>query len=507
MRLSTSFGYASISIYFFANIILFSNNAIAADFIVNPFWTSELERAHLVFPEYWDPFNDPESPPGRFVDQVDLHIHMSGPIRSGDTNKLLKLMKFSNPMISTATVILSLNSPGGDFGEAIKLMDLLKRKSVRTLVWRNHQCLSSCAFVFLSGIYETRMEQRPHRYLHISGRLGFHSPFESKSFIISLFRAYASISSDGEENLTLEEFEELNAELVALRQNAIEELIYRSERLDIEQSFLFEVLNTGPSDTLYLSSIRRLKDQKIMALSDWRLAAREMDEFSALSVCELYYYFKYSGWTNFGGHDFEAPDQSLPWQLQISEYRYNSVTSAMVEPDRYGFYGTLPRGAGPILCSVVRRDNGWIVTDRWCAHKTPPQQCLRDNEEYDHPMYVTEPMKLGLDSWIPSRSRHQTYLAVSSPSFTCSAAAQKDEHAICANAELARLDRQVALWYRSVRVAIALQSSEREKLNSDLISTQRSWLRSRRDCEEDFHCLFRQYRERIADLESWWRNL
>lgn len=91
--------------------------------------------------------------------------------------------------------------------------------------------------------------------------------------------------------------------------------------------------------------------------------------------------------------------------------------------------------------------------------------------------------------------------AQAGPSFDCRQARAWDERQICAQADLAELDRRIAAAWRSVTQAAT--ADDRARLQAD----QRAWLAERRGCEgpnarEAQSCLRRVMRARTRDLEA-----
>jgi hypothetical protein len=76
-------------------------------------------------------------------------------------------------------VSLCLNSPGGSYSEALKIVDvILSTGGLATVVDADHECLSACALVFMFGHIEAYHEDKYFdRRLHIRGKLGFHAPY------------------------------------------------------------------------------------------------------------------------------------------------------------------------------------------------------------------------------------------------------------------------------------------------------------------------------------------
>jgi hypothetical protein len=74
--------------------------------------------------------------------------------------------------------VLFLDSKGGDVKDAFRIARFISEKGITTVVDRNAQCLSACAFIFMAG--RTPAYEGPggiSRYLHLRGDLGFHAPF------------------------------------------------------------------------------------------------------------------------------------------------------------------------------------------------------------------------------------------------------------------------------------------------------------------------------------------
>ena len=83
-------------------------------------------------------------------------------------------------------------------------------------------------------------------------------------------------------------------------------------------------------------------------------------------------------------------------------------------------------------------------------------------------------------------------LAASAASFDCARAASRVEKAICADAEVSRLDDHLGRFYWAARERLA---ENRSCVEAD----QRQWLRARNACA-DGACLKRAYLERLGEL-------
>lgn len=86
---------------------------------------------------------------------------------------------------------------------------------------------------------------------------------------------------------------------------------------------------------------------------------------------------------------------------------------------------------------------------------------------------------------------------VQAASFNCARAVSDSERAICANAELGKLDEDLAKTYR------ALLKSAGKSAATDLKTEQADWLSARDRCGADARCLAMSYQSRLAVLENY----
>jgi ATP-dependent protease ClpP protease subunit len=102
-------------------------------------------------------------------------IVLKGPIEAGDAAKIINLKDRLYPLT------LHLDSPGGSYNEALKIIDAIYPvQPVPTLVNEGSVCYSACALIFMAGhtgggsagIFSDRK-------LHYRARLGFHAPYLS----------------------------------------------------------------------------------------------------------------------------------------------------------------------------------------------------------------------------------------------------------------------------------------------------------------------------------------
>ena len=109
-------------------------------------------------------------------------LKLEGPIEAGDSEKLSAALHALGAAggFDSRNVSLCLNSLGGNYDEALKLMTtLLSVTNVATVVDAGAECYSACAFLFLAGNAQRSEdgELAPNRTLDVRGTLGFHAPY------------------------------------------------------------------------------------------------------------------------------------------------------------------------------------------------------------------------------------------------------------------------------------------------------------------------------------------
>ena len=131
----------------------------------------------------------------------ECNIRIKGAVLPGDLQKLkLAIQKVDRAfggqlrdaslaeLWSSRNPTLCLNSPGGNYAEALKVAEFLLRDEFRptgaswlgvtTSVESGAECLSASALVFMAGKFVDRGgETTPSRILHVGGQLGFHAPY------------------------------------------------------------------------------------------------------------------------------------------------------------------------------------------------------------------------------------------------------------------------------------------------------------------------------------------
>jgi hypothetical protein len=103
---------------------------------------------------------------------------LTGDIVEGDGARLAEILR--RPLDDNdfgPFGILCLDSTGGCYAEAIKMIDALKESPAGTYIRAGAKCLSACSLVFMAGrVDEHETGPLRFRFLHANGQLGFHSP-------------------------------------------------------------------------------------------------------------------------------------------------------------------------------------------------------------------------------------------------------------------------------------------------------------------------------------------
>jgi hypothetical protein len=115
-------------------------------------------------------------------------IRVSGPIETGDADRLRKMLErlraTTPPAPGAPLATVELSSKGGDLYEGLKLGYLFREFDVATVVRAADVCQSACALAFLGGTQShTPGQAVPSRNLEIGGQVGFHNFYLSSPAI------------------------------------------------------------------------------------------------------------------------------------------------------------------------------------------------------------------------------------------------------------------------------------------------------------------------------------
>jgi hypothetical protein len=107
-------------------------------------------------------------------------VELVGRISKGTRDKFVTLYNDEKNDLSSHTILLCLDSMGGDVSEALSLASFIRqldRPSIITAVSDGSNCWSACALVFMAGKEQGKIGEFPARFLYPRGTLRFHSTF------------------------------------------------------------------------------------------------------------------------------------------------------------------------------------------------------------------------------------------------------------------------------------------------------------------------------------------
>ena len=89
------------------------------------------------------------------------------------------------------------------------------------------------------------------------------------------------------------------------------------------------------------------------------------------------------------------------------------------------------------------------------------------------------------------------------PSFSCAESLNPTERVICADPDLAALDRAVAAAYRNKFDGLPVESANAlDQVVKSLVITQKAWLAHRNSCGADRECIYKAYVARRLSLTA-----
>lgn len=165
--------------------------------------------------------------------KIQLVIDLKGQISEGDASRIVEIVAESTLFSSDESndIVVSLDSEGGSFEEALKLADLFSEIPIGTYVGADAVCMSACAIAFLGGkkLSEEANSIYTDRTMHPSAKLGFHAP---------------SLGLSGTSLVPADLLEKSYS--TALQ--AVAGIVDRNDDLKIEDTLLLEIVRTPPDD-------------------------------------------------------------------------------------------------------------------------------------------------------------------------------------------------------------------------------------------------------------------
>jgi hypothetical protein len=170
-------------------------------------------------------------------------LKLEGAIEAGDSEKLSAALAALGAAggFDSRQVSVCLNSLGGNYDEALKLMTtLLTFTNIATVVDAGAECYSACAFLFLAGNAQRSEdgELAPNRTLDVRGTLGFHAPYLQTGTGTDVTAA------------TIENFRR--------GVSAIAKMLEIDRRELIPRGLLAKALQVGSNELLYIDTVEKV---------------------------------------------------------------------------------------------------------------------------------------------------------------------------------------------------------------------------------------------------------
>ncbi|WP_146757597.1 hypothetical protein [Cereibacter johrii] len=170
---------------------------------------------------------------------------------------------------------ICLDSPGGSFSEALKVISVIQENSLATIIGPDAKCLSACAFLFMAGTQNAFMSDggasAPERIMHPTAVLGFHAPYPDEAFNSN--EVIPQIVAIGYFNTALRNIKRL-----------IEAYGIDSHRrqMRLPQTLILETLSTGPRDFYLIDTTGKAGRYDIRLFGSPRI---EMTAIAAARLC------------------------------------------------------------------------------------------------------------------------------------------------------------------------------------------------------------------------------
>jgi hypothetical protein len=188
-------------------------------------------------------------------------LRLSGRIEPGDSDKLVaEIRKLPHPEF-TRFARLMLDSPGGDYAEALRLGEVVRYEYVATRIAAGKSCIGACGFVFIGGGDRTNSdisEWLPEHELEAGGRLVFEglTPETAMSHILG------------------------NAQM---GDSVIGRMAFYLGSLGIDTQFFTAFLNLQPGARMPIEKVEQLRRLEVRMLGVPRL--REVNDQNIVNLC------------------------------------------------------------------------------------------------------------------------------------------------------------------------------------------------------------------------------
>lgn len=169
------------------------------------------------------------------------HLHYEGETVAGDVAALEGLYNtFVNCRESCSgpdgapTAILTMNGPGGNYGEGLALADFLREKHIATVIERGAYCYSACAFGFLGGSAWSSQEgvgTYVDRMVEPGSTLGFHAPYKNEDAFRAALEERGAMAAQGD------------------TRDALSLMVKELVKWNVDPEVIFKMVGMGPDET------------------------------------------------------------------------------------------------------------------------------------------------------------------------------------------------------------------------------------------------------------------
>jgi hypothetical protein len=430
--------------------------------------------------------------------RYEQHIRINGSIEKGDADRLSAVLKeVSNPQ---SYAVVSLNSPGGNFAEALAMGDVIHAHGIATVIFEDDACFSACAFIFLAGM-EIEVRGRsgpPSRHLYLGAKLGFHAPFHD-----------LELSNGSLDVLPMATVADM---FYGAARNTVRELQDNMATWRISPAFIFEVLGKGRDEYLSVENIATFYANQITLISSRpAVGFQSHDELSDEQIANACAFSRFR--TVFDTTLTTHPEDALRVALHWDDELGNKHLSGIQRSDDRVIVPMMVPGFGPFDCEVVaehgvvsvynssRRGghtgfalNPYLVSGLRASWNNVEERNVAERRVASPPPIsrgrgpAADVNIVASDSWGD----------IKGPSFSCSGKLAPVEQMICGSPALSKLDGILSAVYKPHAKVDSVRKAQRQWLKTVRNGCLKNGAASR--ATED--CLAAAYTVRIQQIRE-----
>lgn len=272
------------------------------------------------------------------------HFVISGPIELGDAARFEDMASIVDSPFSSA--IVTLNSEGGNYEEALQIGDIISGKSMTTAVLEADVCKSACALILLAGSEQEVRNSLPRasRFIYMGADVGFHAP-------------YVDLRLPNDERVPPSTLANI---YYSAASTSLRKLINRMSAWNIPSDFVDEFLQIEPKQVLSIDTLEALYAGQFQLLSNKQLnkyrGPRAITVLEAQRSCQFLNYHVAAIVAHIAN----------PNSAHKAASRVYKLTGTLIEAitddgvDRIVLTGFVP-GVGNYECSLVSEDGEWSM--------------------------------------------------------------------------------------------------------------------------------------------------